>query len=145
MPFFFSNLSWSAKLRVSIISFSLQSESLSRCFIVGSILNKDFMDSDLSLQWYCSLKNDSPLFSLMQEAQRKKLSKKEMPLSLRRCSVSHYTALREISPLRRRPIPHRRSSGLSSYALRFRALDVRRLLRKAGENLSEDIAVAKLE
>jgi hypothetical protein len=89
------------------------------------------MYSDLSLQWYCSLKNDSPLFSLMQEAQRKKLSKKEMPLSLRRCSVSHYTALREISPLRRRP--------------RLRALDVRRLLRKAGENLSEDIAVAKLE
>ena len=76
-----------------------------------------------------------PLFSLTPEAQRKKLSKKEMPLSLRRCSVSHYTALREISPLRRRPIPHRRSSGLSFYALRFRALDGRRLLRKIANTL----------
>jgi hypothetical protein len=39
------------------------------------------------------LKGDSPLFSLMQEAQRKKLSKKEMPWErFRRCDGDKGTA-----------------------------------------------------
>ena len=64
-----------------------------------------------------------------------------MATQAQRKSLAKRRRRKEISPLRRRPIPHRRSSGLSFYALRFRALDGRRLLKKAGENFPEDTAV----